>query len=49
VARDFFSPLAEHTHHALADLPDTDLVAAHRVFTALVQAMGSFRTQLTPG
>jgi DNA-binding MarR family transcriptional regulator len=49
VARDFFSPLAEHTHQALTDLPDADLAAAHRVFAALVQAMGTFRAQLTPG
>jgi DNA-binding MarR family transcriptional regulator len=49
VARDFFGPLAEHTHLALAGLPDSDLAAAHRVFTALVAAMGTFGTQLTAG
>ena len=46
VARKFFTPLAEHTHAALADLPDDDLAAAHRVFGALVDAMGSFRAAL---
>jgi hypothetical protein len=28
----------------LADLPDSDLDAAHRVFTALLHAMREFRT-----
>ena len=46
VGRDFFTPLAEHTHAALADLPDGDLAAAHRVFGALIDAMGAFRTDL---
>ncbi len=53
VARGFFTPLAAHTHAALADLPDADLAAAHRVFGALVEAMSAFRAQLdsseTPG
>lgn len=43
VARAFFTPLAEHTHRALAVLPDDDLLAAHRVFGALIEAMGAFR------
>jgi len=42
VARGFFTPLAAHTHAALADLPDADLRAAHRVFDALVTAMRAF-------
>ncbi|AFM15271.1 transcriptional regulator [Mycolicibacterium chubuense NBB4] len=46
VAREFFTPLAAHTRTALAGLPDSDLAAAHRVFTALVGAMGAFRTEL---
>ena len=46
VARDFFTPLAEHTHTALAGLPDSDLAAAHRVLTALIDAMGAFRADL---
>lgn len=46
VARGFFSPLAEHTTAALAALPDSDLAAAHRTFTALVEAMGAFRADL---
>jgi DNA-binding MarR family transcriptional regulator len=44
VARDFFTPLAEINSRALADLPDTDLDAAHRVFAALLGAMRDFRT-----
>jgi DNA-binding MarR family transcriptional regulator len=46
VARGFFTPLAEHTRTALAGLPDSDLSAAHRTFTALIEAMRAFRTQL---
>ncbi len=47
VGRAFFTPLADHTHRALADLPDEDLAAAHRVFTAVLAAMGGFRTDLS--
>jgi hypothetical protein len=51
VARGFFTPLAEHIRRALADLPDEDLAAAHRTFTALVDAMRAFRGELdaSPG
>lgn len=49
VARDFFTPLADHTRDSLADLPDSDLAAAHRVFVALAGAMGTFRAQLSAG
>ncbi len=47
VGRQFFTPLAGHTHHAMADLPDEDLAAAHRVFGAVLAAMRSFRTDLS--
>lgn len=47
-ARAFFTPLQKHTQQALADLPDADLAAAHRVFAALIAAMGQFRTDLGP-
>jgi DNA-binding MarR family transcriptional regulator len=47
VGRAFFTPLADHTHRAMADLPDEDLAAAHRVFTAVLAAMGGFRTDLS--
>jgi DNA-binding MarR family transcriptional regulator len=45
-ARSFFTPLGMHTRAALMDLPDADLAAAHRVFTALVAAMRHFRGEL---
>ncbi len=47
VGRAFFGPLADYTHRALADLADDDLAAAHRVFTAVLAAMGGFRTDLS--
>jgi DNA-binding MarR family transcriptional regulator len=46
VARDFFTPLAEQTRIAMAGLPDSDLRAAHRTFSAVIDAMRAFRTQL---
>jgi DNA-binding MarR family transcriptional regulator len=46
VARGFFTPLAEQTSAALARLSDADLRAAHRTFTALIEAMHEFRAQL---
>ena len=46
VARGFFTALAEHTRQALAGIGDDDLAAAHRTFTALVEAMRAFRAQL---
>jgi DNA-binding MarR family transcriptional regulator len=46
VAREFFTPLADHTRDSLADLTDDDLAAAHRVFAGLIEAMGAFRLQL---
>lgn len=45
VARAFFTPLAAHTHRELADLPDEDLAAAHRVFGALAGAMRAFEAE----
>jgi len=48
VAERFFTPLAAHTHRAMAGIPDADLVAAHRVIDAVVGAMREFRTELTP-
>jgi DNA-binding MarR family transcriptional regulator len=46
VARDFFTPLAEHTRQALEEIPDEDLAAAHRTFTAVIDAMRGFRGEL---
>jgi DNA-binding MarR family transcriptional regulator len=45
-ARSFFNPLGLYTHAALNGLPDADLAAAHRVFTALIAAMRRFQTEL---
>jgi DNA-binding MarR family transcriptional regulator len=50
VARTFFSRLAQHNHGAMAELPDSDLEAAHRTFDAVVGAMRGFRAELvSPG
>jgi DNA-binding MarR family transcriptional regulator len=45
-ARAFFAPLGSHSHDAMADLPDADLHAASRVFTALIEAMRRYQTDL---
>lgn len=44
----FFAPLATHTHEAMARLSNRDLTAAHRVFTALIEAMRAFRASGAP-
>ena len=44
--RAFFDPLGLHTRTAMADLPDADLAAAHRVFTALIEAMRRYQDEL---
>jgi MarR family transcriptional regulator, organic hydroperoxide resistance regulator len=46
VASEFFTKLAKHNEQAVADLPDEDLEAAHRVFAAMIAAMRSFREDL---
>jgi DNA-binding MarR family transcriptional regulator len=46
VARAFFAPLAEHYRNAMADLPDEDLAAAHRVLAAMIDAMKAFQGDL---
>jgi DNA-binding MarR family transcriptional regulator len=46
VARAFFANLGRHNHDAMADLPDSDLEAAHRTFGAMVGAMKEFRADL---
>lgn len=45
-ARSFFTPLGGHVSGALQDLPDADLVAARRVFSALIAAMRHFQAEL---
>ena len=49
VARAFFTPLAGYNHAALAELPDSDLAAAHRVFMAVTAALRSFADELDGG
>ncbi|MGF2945369.1 MarR family winged helix-turn-helix transcriptional regulator [Mycobacterium sp. Lab-001] len=48
LAREFFTPLGKHVSHALAELSDDDLRAAHRVFSAMIDAMVSFEDELAP-
>ncbi|MFI6172466.1 MarR family winged helix-turn-helix transcriptional regulator [Nocardia sp. NPDC051052] len=49
VASSFFTPLGLRTRAAMADLPEADLLAAHRVLTAVVGAMRTYFTELTDG
>ncbi|BBX66104.1 hypothetical protein MSAS_52780 [Mycobacterium saskatchewanense] len=46
LARSFFTPLGDELHSKLADVPDRDLLAAHRVFLAMMEAMAAFEAQL---
>jgi DNA-binding MarR family transcriptional regulator len=46
LAHAFFAPLGLHVRSALAELPDKDLIAAHRVFDALIKAMSTFEGEL---
>jgi DNA-binding MarR family transcriptional regulator len=46
LAHEFFTPLGAHLRAALADLSDKDLMAAHRVFTAMLAAMSTFESEL---
>lgn len=48
LARSFFTPLGAELHTALAHLSDRDLAAAHRVFTAMIEAMACFESRLAP-
>jgi DNA-binding MarR family transcriptional regulator len=46
LAHVFFTPLGVQLRAALADLPDEDLRAAHRVFSAMIAAMSKFESDL---
>ncbi len=46
LAHEFFKPLGEHLSAAMAECSDADLVAAHKVFTAMVTAMSTFEGDL---
>jgi DNA-binding MarR family transcriptional regulator len=49
LGREFFGPLGAHLHSAFADLTDDDLLAAHRVLTAMTAAMSTFEEELHTG
>jgi len=38
--------LGAHMRAALADIPDRDLLAAHRVFGAMIAAMSTFEAEI---
>jgi DNA-binding MarR family transcriptional regulator len=46
LAHAFFTPLGIHLRSALAELPDKDLMAAHRVLSAMIAAMSTFEAEL---
>jgi DNA-binding MarR family transcriptional regulator len=46
LARGFFTPMGAHLRAELAGLPDRDLLAAHRVFSAMITAMAKFETEI---
>ena len=48
LAHSFFKPLGAHLTKAMADLSDSDLDAAHKVFTAMIDAMATFEGELAP-
>jgi len=45
----FFGPLGTHLHSAVDNLPDDDLLASHRVLTAMTVAMSTFEEELRTG
>src|ERR1700730_16993879 len=46
LARGFFRPPGAPLRAALAGLPDRDLLAAHRVFDAMIAAMSTFEAEI---
>jgi DNA-binding MarR family transcriptional regulator len=46
LADGYFKPLGAHLRAALAGLPDQDLLAAHRVFSATIAAMSTFEAEI---
>ncbi len=46
MAQEFFGPLGTHLHSAIAELQDSDLQTAHRVFAAMITAMSTFESEL---
>jgi DNA-binding MarR family transcriptional regulator len=48
LAHGFFTPLGAHLRAELADLPDKELLAAHRVMVGMIAAMSTFEAELVP-
>ncbi len=46
VAGRFFGPLGGHMHTSMAEIPDADLIAAHRVLVAVLHAIETYRAEL---
>lgn len=46
LGRKFFGPLGAHLRSGMAGLSDRDLAAAHRVFTAMIDAMSTYEDEL---
>jgi DNA-binding MarR family transcriptional regulator len=46
LADGYFKPLGAHLRATLAGLPDQDLLAAHRVFSAMIAAMSTFEAEI---
>jgi len=46
LAHAFFTPLGVHLRSALAELPDAALMAAHRVFSAMIAARSTFEGEI---
>jgi MarR family transcriptional regulator, organic hydroperoxide resistance regulator len=46
VAQDFFGPLREHVHSAMAHLSDEQLAAGHLVLSAMREAMQAYHSEL---
>jgi DNA-binding MarR family transcriptional regulator len=47
LGREFFGPLGAHIRAALAEMPDSDLISAHQVMTAMIGAMSTFEDELS--
>lgn len=46
LARAFFTRLGAHMRSEMTELPDEDLMAAHRVFAAMLAAMSAIESEI---
>ncbi|WP_405138522.1 MarR family winged helix-turn-helix transcriptional regulator [Nocardia sp. NBC_01388] len=46
-AEDFFTPVGEQARAAMSDFPEQDLLATHRVLTAVIRALRDHHSTLT--